>query len=198
MNWSVFGVTFVTLVVIMDPIGAVPIFVALTQTYTADAQRRAAMRAAVAAGGVVVLFALAGDAILRYLAVSIQSVSIAGGLLLLLLSLEMLRGIDFEEGPRSGDVALVPLATPLVAGPGAIATAMVLSRQHPSAWDRFAVVLGILAAVAVIGLTLVAAEFLTRRVPPATIHFLTRVLGLLIAAIGVELVLRGVHGSFPH
>jgi multiple antibiotic resistance protein len=197
MNWSVFGVTFVTLLVIMDPIGAVPIFVTLTQTYSSDARRRAAVRAAAAAGAVVLVFALAGEAILRYVNVSIQSVSIAGGLLLLLLSLEMLRGIDFDEGPRSGDVALVPLATPLVAGPGAIATAMVLARQHPSTWDRVAVVLGILAAVAVIGLTLVAAEFLTRRVPPATINFLTRVLGLLIAAIGVELVLRGVHASFP-
>jgi small neutral amino acid transporter SnatA (MarC family) len=74
---------------------------------------------------------------------------------------------------------------------------MVLARQHPSTWDRAAVVLGIVAAVAVIGVTLVAAEVLTRRVPPATINFLTRVLGLLIAAIGVELVLRGVHGAFP-
>lgn len=197
MNWSVFGVTFVTLLVIMDPIGAVPVFVALTQAYTPEARRRAALRAAVAAGAVVVLFALAGDAILRYLDVSIQSVSIAGGLLLLLLSLEMLRGIDFDSVPGGGDVALVPLASPLVAGPGAIATAMVLARQHSAAWDRFAVVLGILAAVAVIGLTFVVAEVLTRRVPPATINFLTRVLGLLIAAIGVELVLRGVHGSFP-
>jgi multiple antibiotic resistance protein len=74
---------------------------------------------------------------------------------------------------------------------------MVLARQHSAAWDRFAVVLGILAAVAVIGLTFAVAELLTRRVPPAMINFLTRVLGLLIAAIGVELVLRGVHGSFP-
>src|SRR5207247_11041102 len=117
MDWSVFGVTFVTLLVIMDPIGAVPIFVALTQTYTARARRRAATRAALAAGAVVLVFALAGEAILRYFNVSIQSVSIAGGLLLLLLSLEMLRGIDFDEGPRSGDVALVPPATPPVPGP---------------------------------------------------------------------------------
>lgn len=196
MNWSVVGVTFVTLLVIMDPVGAAPIFVSLTRGFSPSERRRAALRAAVAAGGVVVLFALAGDAILRYVNVSIHSVSIAGGLLLLLLSLEMLRGIDFES-VEGGDVALVPLASPLVAGPGAIATAMVLAREHSSASGRVAVVVGILAAVIVIGITLLAAELLTRRVPPAAVHFLTRVLGLLLAAIGVELVLRGVHGAFP-
>jgi multiple antibiotic resistance protein len=74
---------------------------------------------------------------------------------------------------------------------------MVLARQHASASGRLAVVLGIVAAVTVTGVTLLAAEYLTRRVPPAAVHFLTRVLGLLIAAIGVELVLRGVHGAFP-
>jgi multiple antibiotic resistance protein len=197
MYWSVIGVTFVTLLVIMDPIGASPIFVALTRGFSPHERRRAALRAAAAAGAVVVLFAITGDAILRYVSVSIHSVSIAGGLLLLLLSLEMLRGIDFDSSP-GGDVALVPLASPLVAGPGAIATAMVLARQHASASGRLAVVLGIVAAVAVTGVTLLAAEYLTRRVPPAAVHFLTRVLGLLIAAIGVELVLRGVHGAFPH
>jgi len=73
----------------------------------------------------------------------------------------------------------------------------VLARQHGSTGGRAAVVVGIVAAVAVIGLTLLAAEFLTRRVPPAAVQFLTRVLGLLLAAIGVELVLRGIHGAFP-
>jgi multiple antibiotic resistance protein len=196
MEWSTLGTTFVTLVVIMDPLGAAPIFLALTASYTPRQRQRAAIRAAGAAGAVVILFALVGDAILRYLGVSINAVSIAGGLLLLLLSLEMLRGIDFEPGP-GGDVALVPLASPLVAGPGAIATALVLAREHSSAGGRATVVLGILGAVVVIGLTLSAADLLTRHVSPAAVQFATRVLGLLIAAIGVELVLRGVHGAFP-
>jgi small neutral amino acid transporter SnatA (MarC family) len=99
MYWSVIGVTFVTLLVIMDPIGASPIFVALTRGFSPHERRRAALRAAAAAGAVVVLFAVTGDAILRYVSVSIHSVSIAGGLLLLLLSLEMLRGIDFDSSP---------------------------------------------------------------------------------------------------
>jgi small neutral amino acid transporter SnatA (MarC family) len=93
-------------------------------------RQRAALRAVLAAGMLVVGFALFGEVVLDYLGVSVESLSIAGGLLLLLVALEMLRGIDSAPG-EDGDVALVPLATPLVAGPGAIATVIVLARQHP-------------------------------------------------------------------
>lgn len=194
MSWSAFGEAFVTLVVIMDPVGAAPIFVSLTSGMSSAERRSAALRAAGAALALVLVFALVGDLLLRYLNVSIHSLSIAGGLLLLLLSLEMLRGVDFPTGP-GGDVALVPLASPLVAGPGAIATAMVLSREHPSAGGRIAVVLGIVAAVAVVGVMLLLAERVSRWVPAAVTHFLTRVLGLLLAAIGVELIVTGIRGA---
>jgi multiple antibiotic resistance protein len=197
VNWSAFGVTFVTLVVIMDPIGAAPIFVSLTRNLDQRARRRAALRASVAALGLVLLFAIGGEAVLRYLGVSIESLSIAGGLLLLLLALEMLRGLDVpEDGSPDGDVALVPLASPLVAGPGAIATAMVLARRYPSTDGRVGVLLGIVCAVAVVGVSLVVADWVAQRVPPAFTHFVTRVLGLLLAGIGVQLILNGVHGSF--
>jgi len=195
MNWTAFGETFVTLLVIMDPIGLAPVYISLTARMSVHERRRAGLRATVAAGLLVLGFAVFGEVILRYLNVSIASLSIAGGLLLLLLALEMLRGVDFPAGP-SGDVALVPLASPLVAGPGAIATAIVLSRQHPSTEGRVSVLVGILCAIAVVGLSLVAAEGLARVVPDVVINFVTRVLGLLLAAIGMELILRGIHGSF--
>jgi multiple antibiotic resistance protein len=124
--------------------------------------------------------------------VSIESLSIAGGLLLLLVALEMLRGIDTPSGGAAEDVALVPLATPLVAGPGAIATVIVLSRQNPDTGGRAAVLLGALASVALVGLTLLAAERLGRILPAAIIAFLTRVFGLLLSAIAVQLVVEGV------
>jgi len=107
----------------------------------------------------------------------------------------MLRGIDFQLG-TSADVALVPLASPLVAGPGAIATVMVLGRRYSSTEGRVGVFVAIACAVAVVGLSLLLADVLSRRVPPTVIQFVTRVLGLLLAAIGVELVLRGIHGEF--
>jgi multiple antibiotic resistance protein len=187
----------VTLVVIMDPIGAAPIFVTLTRNLDQRARRRAALRASVAALVLVLAFAAGGEAVLRYLGVSIDSLSIAGGLLLLLLALEMLRGLDVPaEGEPDGDVALVPLASPLVAGPGAIATAMVLARRYPSTEGRVGVFLGIVCAVAVIGISLLVADWFAQRLPPALTHFVTRVLGLLLAGIGIQLILNGIHGSF--
>jgi MarC family membrane protein len=197
MNLTAFGETFVTMLVIMDPIGAAPIFVTLTRNLDQRARRRAALRAAGAALGLVLLFAVAGSAVLRYLGVSIESLSIAGGLLLLLLALEMLRGLDVPEAVDDDvDVALVPLASPLVAGPGAIATAMVLSRRYASSEGRVGVLLGIVCAVAVVGVALLVADWVAQRLPPAFTHFLTRVLGLLLAGIGIQLILNGIHGSF--
>lgn len=197
MNWTAFGETFVTLIVIMDPIGAAPIFVSLTRNLSQVDRRRAAIRAAAAALGLVLVFAAFGEAILRYLGVSIESLSIAGGLLLLLLALEMLRGLDVpDEGDVGGDVALVPLASPLVAGPGAIATAIVLARRYGSTEGRIGVYLGIVCAVAVVGISLLVADWVAQRIPPAITHFLTRVLGLLLAGIGIQLILNGIHGSF--
>ena len=158
---------------------------------SAGERQRAAVRAVLAAGMLVIGFALFGEVVLDYLGVSVESLSIAGGLLLLLVALEMLRGIDSAPG-EDGDVALVPLATPLVAGPGAIATVIVLARQHPEAAGRTSIIAGILAALLVLAACLLLAERLARVVPPALLHFLTRVFGLLVAAIAVQLVVEGV------
>src|SRR5947208_4488449 len=124
MNLRAFGEAFVTLVVITDPIGNAPIFLVVTRRLQPAERQRAAIRAVLAAGALIVGFAIFGELVLRYLHVSIESLSIAGGLLLLLVALEILPRTDFPTGEREGeDVALVPLATPLVAVPGAVATA---------------------------------------------------------------------------
>ncbi len=191
MSWRAFGETFVTLVVITDPLGNIPVFLAVTRRLTPRERQRAALRAVLFAGVLILGFAIFGEIVLRYLKVSIGSLSIAGGLLLLIVALEMLRGTDFPTG-ESEDVALVPLATPLVAGPGAIATAMVLWRSHPHAGGHLAVVLGILAVVAVVGAALLVSERVTRFLGPTLFSFLTRVFGLLLSAIAVQLVVNGV------
>jgi multiple antibiotic resistance protein len=147
-----------------------------------------------AAGGLILGFALFGGLVLDYLHVSVNSLSIAGGLLLLLVALEMLRGQDYPEGEGAAalDFALVPLATPLLAGPGAIATVIVLGRQHPGLGGRVSVIGGILCALAVVGLVLLAAERVSRALPGSLVTFLTRVFGLLLSAIAVQLVVDGV------
>jgi len=194
MAWRAFGETFVTLVVITDPIGNAPIFLTVTRHLDTSARQRAAVQAVAAAGALIVGFAIFGELVLRYLHVSISSLSIAGGLLLLLVALEMLRGTDFPSGDDADGVALVPLATPLVAGPGAIATAMVLWRNHHHASGHIAVIAGIVAAVACVGVALLVSERVTRAVRPSVIAFLTRVFGLLLSAIAVQLVVDGVKG----
>jgi multiple antibiotic resistance protein len=193
MDWQLLGETYLTLVVIMDPIGAIPVFIALTQRLSPAERKRAAIRAVVAAGALVLLFALVGRFVLEYLHVSVESLSIAGGLLLLLVALEMLRGMDTPEAD-STDVALVPLAVPLVAGPGAIATVIVLVQQNPHASERVSVGIGIVAALATVGIALLAAELIARVLPESLVGFLTRVFGLLLSAIAVQLVVDGVRG----
>jgi MarC family membrane protein len=194
MNFRAFGETFVTLFVITDPIGNAPIFVAITRNLTPRERQRAALRAVLAAGALILGFAIFGEALLRYLHVSLGSLSIAGGLLLMLVALEMLRGSDFPGGEAATpeDIALVPLATPLVAGPGAIATAIVLWRSHPSVSGHISVLAAIVLAVACVGVALLVAERVTRATSAAVLSFLTRVFGLLLSAIAVQLVVDGV------
>jgi multiple antibiotic resistance protein len=196
VNWQALGETFVTLAVLMDPVGLAPIFVTMTARLEAPARRRAAIRAVIAAGVLILGFALFGGLVLDYLNVSVNSLSIAGGLLLLLVALEMLRGQDYpDDDDTTQDIALVPLATPLLAGPGAIATVIVLSRQHEELGGRLAVIGGILCALAVVGLVMLTAERLSRTLPETLVHFLTRVFGLLLSAIAVQLVVDGVRGT---
>ena len=193
MDWTVFGETFVTLVVIMDPVGVAPIFITMTQQMTTGDRQRAAIRAVAAAAGLVIGFALVGKALFDYLDVTIESLSIAGGLLLMLVALEMLRGFDEPSGDDV-DVALVPLATPLVAGPGAIATVIILNEQNPGTGGRVAVIAGLVAALLVVLITLLLSERLGRILPASLISFVTRVFGLLLSAIAVQLVVDGVQG----
>jgi multiple antibiotic resistance protein len=107
----------------------------------------------------------------------------------------MLRGMDYPDATGAApDVALVPLATPLLAGPGAIATVIVLSRQHHDFGGKASVFAGILCALAVVGVVMLAAGRLSRIIPDSLIQFLTRVFGLLLSAIAVQLVVNGVRG----
>ena len=191
MNLRAFAESFVTLAVIMDPIGSAPIFISLTAGRTAAARRRAALEAAGVAGGLVVVFALFGRLILDYLHVSVESLTIAGGLLLLLVALQMLRGDDLSE-PGTANVALVPLATPLLAGPGAIAAVMVLTKRYEDAQGRIGVIAGIIGAVVIVAIGLLLADRIARVLRPSAIQLLTRVLGLLLAAIAVQLIVDAV------
>ena len=185
---------FITLVVIMDPLGNVPIFLTISQGVESEERPRIAAQGVLVALAVISAFALAGGQILDYLGITLSSLSVAGGLLLILVALELLRG-DYD-GPRVGgsrQIALVPLATPLLAGPGAIAATMVLMQRASGSGEVSATWAGIFAAFGVVYIVLRLAAPIGRLLPEGVIRLFSRVMGVLLAAIAVELVLTGLH-----
>ena len=193
MAWRTFGQSFVTLLVILDPLGNIPLFLALTSHDEPRARNRAAYVAILVAGGILATFAAFGDALIRYLSISLESLMVAGGVLLFLVALDMLRGAaSLVTAPEDVSVALVPLGTPFLAGPGAIVATIVLTRQHPAVQERLAVIAGAALALLVVLAALRFASLLGRLLRPSAIHFLTRIMGLLLTAIAVELVADAV------
>jgi multiple antibiotic resistance protein len=185
---------FITLVVIMDPLGNVPIFLTISQGVEPEERPRIAAQGVLVALAVIAAFALAGGQILDYLGITLPSLSVAGGLLLVLVALELLRG-DYD-GPRVGgsrQIALVPLATPLLAGPGAIAATMVLMQRASGSGEVSATWGGIFAAFGVVYIVLRLAAPIGRVLPEGVIRLFSRVMGVLLAAIAVELILTGLH-----
>jgi multiple antibiotic resistance protein len=197
LDLALFATAFVTVLVIMDPIGNIPIFLALTKGQTVPERRRAAALSSAVAGGVILAFALGGDQVLHLLGISLEALQVAGGLLLLVIALELLHPGSDGSGSSaltSGDtnIALVPLGTPLLAGPGAIAATMLYSRQAHDLGGSLSVVLALAAVLTVIYLSMRYASVFSRLLRDNGIELLSRVMGLLVAAIAVQLVARAV------
>jgi len=182
---------FVTLFVIIDPPGIVPLFLGLTRGRSVRTTRRLAVQAAVVAFGVIVGFALFGRIILTYTQVQIAALEGAGGLLLLLVSLQLLTGKT--EEPTSSDrattnVAFVPLGTPLLAGPGAIVATMLYVQRIHNPLNVVALALAIAAVAVAAWLSMRFAEAIHRLLTDNGVELLTRIAGLLLSAIAVQLV----------
>jgi multiple antibiotic resistance protein len=191
---TLFTSAFVTLFVIMDPIGTVPLFLSLTGGMAADQVRRAARQAVLVSFLVIVVFAFFGQRILAYLHVSLPALQCAGGLLLLLVELELLTGRG-DEPTRQGDanVALVPLGTPLLAGPGAIVATMVFSKRVHDTGDFITVALAVVAVHVCIWVAMTFSIPILRLLRESGILLVTRIAGLLLSAIAVQLVADAVH-----
>jgi len=196
VDWRLSGSVFVTLIVIMDPPGIVPIFLALTHRRGESQMRRLALQATLTALGVIVGFALFGRAILDYLHVSLPALQASGGLLLLLVALDLLMGKSARINASSDDVnvALVPLGTPLIAGPGAIVAVMLFMQQAHDGWQLASVALGVLAVHAVLFLAMRYSTGIARVLGSTGITVLTRISGMLLAAIAVQLIANAVFG----
>jgi multiple antibiotic resistance protein len=186
---------YLTLFVIMDPPGIIPIFLALTARRGAKVMSRLALQAALTSFGVIVVFALFGERLLSFLKISLPALQASGGLLLLIVALELLTGkTDEPTEVDDVNVAMVPLGTPLLAGPGAIVATILFVRQADSTPQITALVLGIVLMHVTIYLTMRYSTVLARILKPTGILVLTRIAGLLLAAIAVQLVADGVFG----
>ncbi|HUZ20338.1 MAG TPA: MarC family protein [Acidimicrobiales bacterium] len=190
-----FAQVFVTLLVIMDPLGSVPVFIALTVRRSAGARRRLAWQAVAVAGGVIAAFALFGQQILEYLGITVPALQGSGGLLLLLVALELLTGR--AQTPVEVDdvnVALVPLGTPLIAGPGAIAATIVFVRAAHGVRGAAAIAGALAAVLVLLYLALRFSLGLFGWLRPSGIQLVTRIFGLLLSAIAVQLVAESIRG----
>lgn len=194
MDLKLFGEVFVTLLVIVDPPGMVPIFLALTGTLPKRERRKAGRQAVALAFGVIVVFALLGQTLLDYLHVDLPALQGAGGLLLILIALELLTGKtdDVSDRQATSNVALVPLGVPLLAGPGAIVATMLFVQNGDNTADFVAIGAGIVAVMIVVLLVLRFSDVIVRVLRPGGIEVLTRIAGLLLAAIAVQLIADSV------
>ena len=188
-----FGEVFVTLLVIMDPPGSVPVFLSLTGAHTRKARNRSADLAVLTALTVIVVFALFGQQVLQYLRVTLAALQVSGGLLLLLVALSLLMGWGNEPaGTDDVNVSMVPLGTPLLAGPGAIAATIVFSKDVHHGSQALALAAGILAVHVVLWLTLRFSTGLLRVLRRSGVSLVTRIAGLLLSAIAVQLAANGI------
>lgn len=195
----VFTSTVLTLWVILDPPGLLPVFLGLTRRMSPRQRNVAARRATLVALAVTGLFGLFGRFILSYLHVSVPALQVSGGLLLLLVALQLLTG-HFDESPADDapesnvNVAIVPLGTPLLAGPGVIVAIMVAVQSSSTLIGYIVVAVALLTAMLGVFLTLRFAEVIRRVLKEAGITLLTRIAGLVLSAIAVQMMADGVLG----
>ncbi|MBT2386207.1 MarC family protein [Streptomyces sp. ISL-11] len=190
---AVFGSLFLTLFVIMDPPGITPIFLALTSGRPAKVQRRMAWQAAAVAFGVIAVFGICGQQILDYLHITTPALMIAGGLLLLLIALDLLTGKS-EEPTQTKDVnvALVPLGMPLLAGPGAIVS-VILAVQHASGFAGQVSVWSAIAAMhIVLWLVMRYSLLIIRVIKDGGVVLVTRLAGMMLSALAVQQIINGI------
>ncbi|AOH82840.1 MarC family transcriptional regulator [Sphingomonas panacis] len=199
---ELFVSAFITFFVVIDPLGCAPIYAGLTATATPIHARAMAMRAVLVAAAILIVFALFGENLLHGLGISLASFRIAGGIMLFLIALEMVfekrterredRAAKVAATPEVEDVSIFPMAMPMIAGPGSIASVMLLMSRNEGI-ERSLVILGALATILLLTLTALLAAGPLMRVLGAKIEaVVTRILGVLLAALAVQFVIDGV------
>lgn len=202
LSFAEYAQFFVGLLAIVDPLGAIPIFLILTARQTAVTKRATIRLTVLSVFGVLIVSLFLGELILSVLGISINAFRCAGGLVLLLMALSMLQSdltASEEVSAMHADdtIALVPLTIPLLAGPGAISTVIVYAHQSQE-WTHFFLIFAAIVSVCFcLWLTLVAMPWLSKHLTDKSIAMSTRIMGLLLAAIAIEFIAGGLKGLFP-
>lgn len=200
--------TFIILFVVVDPIGLAPMFAALTRDDTPRQRRRLALRGVLIAGGILVTFVIVGDALLRALGIGVPAFQIAGGVLLFLLAVDMLfarhSGLrstterEQREAEHRKDISVFPLAIPLIAGPGALTTVLLMVSEqgdNPAVIGATLVVVMLVLAMA-LGSLLLSGRLL-RLIGETGANVISRVLGVVLAALAAQYILDGLQAGLP-
>jgi multiple antibiotic resistance protein len=196
-----------TLFAIVDPVGVIPVFLMATQSFTEAQRKRAAWVAALTVWLVLVVFTFTGEPILRFFSIRIEAFSVAGGLLLLLLAMSMLQAHisplkqtpdEAMEAEEKDAVGVVPLGIPLLAGPGALTHVILAAGAAPGdVFHQAALLIPVTLVALSVWVSFRAAPAIAQRLGKTGIHVVTRLMGLIIAAISIEMLARGLAGLFP-
>jgi multiple antibiotic resistance protein len=201
METTLLITSLVTLFVIVDPIGLTPIFFSLTQGLSTKERRIVARRSVIVASCILLLFAIFGEIILTFIGISMPAFSIAGGILLFLTALEMLFQKRKKRREAQGnetlashdDPSVFPLAVPLISGPGSIATVILLSQTHTGYFGSIELALIIFITMVATYLFFSATTYLNKYLSPTFIDVVTRILGMLLAALATQFIMDGIH-----
>ncbi len=202
LSFTEYSQFFVGLLAIVDPLGAIPVFLILTARQSPKVKRATIRLTVLSVFSVLLVSMILGEIILNVLGISINAFRCAGGLVLLLMSLSMLQSHlmkpnEVNELEADETVALVPLTIPLLAGPGAISTVIVYAHQSHE-WTHWVLIFAAIASVCFcLWLTLVAMPWLSKHITAKSIAMSTRIMGLLLASIAIEFIAGGLKGLFP-
>ncbi len=197
---------FIGLLAIINPFGAIPLFITMTANETALQRKNTVDLTSVGVTIILLTVLFFGQLILQFFGISIDSFRIAGGILLLLMAIAMLNAktssvkqteVEASESMDKESVAIVPLAMPMLAGPGAISTVILASHKGTGFGHYFGITLGILLLSALVWLTLRASSWIAKHLGETGINIFSRIMGLILAAIAIEFIANGIKGLFP-
>lgn len=205
---ELFGSALVTFLVIIDPPGCAPIFASLTRGTSPLHRRAMAIRSSLIAWAILMFFALLGRPMLHALGISLASFRIAGGIMLFVIAMDMVferrterrekRAEEIEGTPEAEDISVFPMAIPMITGPGSIASAMLWVSRADDALHVAVVLAAITTVMLITMMTLLAAGPLMRLIGEKIEAMITRILGVILAALAAQFIVDGLKQSFPH